>query len=97
MRIEASEQVVDFVVEHGGKLYVWADDAEFGHASPHPPDSSIEWAEHPADGFTLFQDTSIGEPDWWKLEFHHLPHRHVTAIWDGGLYGSADVEEASGP
>ena len=90
MRVEASEQATEFIVEHGGRLYVWADDAGFGHASPEPPDGPIQWSEHPAEGFTLFQDTSIGEPDWWKLEFHHLPHRHVTAIWDGGVYGASE-------
>ena len=88
MKIKASEKAIEFIVEHGGKLYIWADESEFGHASPRPPDAQIDWIEYPEEGFTLFQDSSIGETDWWEIEYHHLPYRHLTAIWDGGRFGA---------
>lgn len=87
MRVEASERAVEFINENGGNLYVWADEDGFDHAKTTPPDG-IEFIELPAEGFHFFQDPSIGEPDWWKVEFHHLPHAHVIATWDGGSYGA---------
>jgi hypothetical protein len=44
-----------------------------------------------ADGFTFHQDATIGSPDWWQIEFHHLPRRHVTATWDGGHFGPPGI------
>jgi hypothetical protein len=61
--------------------------AGFDHAGPEPPDLQTRFDRYPADGFTFYQDTTIGSPDWWKIEFHHLPHEHVTATWDGGQFG----------
>ena len=65
---------------------VFADDDGFDHAKTEQPDG-IEFVELEADGFRFFQDPRIGEPDWWRVEFHHLPRPHVTATWDGGSYG----------
>ena len=89
MRIDATDDARRFIEEHGGKVYVWAGSDEISHASPNPPDEQIEFEEVDADGFTFFQDTTIGDPEWWMLEFHHLPHAHVTATWDGGIYSSS--------
>ena len=86
LRIEASDHAREFIAEHGGSLYVWADEDGFDHAKTEAPDG-IEFVEHEADGFHFFQDPRIGEPDWWRVEFHHLPRPHVTATWDGGSYG----------
>ena len=86
MKIEASERAKEFIVEHGGNIYVWSDDVGFDHASTKRPDE-IDFTAFEADGFTFHQDTTIDEPDWWKVEFHHFPHEHVTATWDGGHYG----------
>jgi hypothetical protein len=91
VEIKATEHALEFIAEHGGKLYVWSDEHDFGHAKPTPPDDPIDWVEYPEDGFTLYQDASIGEPDWWRIEFHHLPFAHVTALWDGGLFGLQPV------
>jgi hypothetical protein len=96
MRVEATERAREFIAEHGGKLYVWSDAHEFGHAKPTPPDEPIDWVEYPAEGFTLYQDASIGEPDWWRIEFHHLPSAHVTALWDGGRFGAPDYSAETG-
>jgi hypothetical protein len=84
MEIEATDRAKEFIAEQGGNVYVWSDDDGFDHASTEPPDAKIEFETVEADGFTFHQDTTIEEPDWWKLEFHHLPRAHVTATWDGG-------------
>jgi hypothetical protein len=91
MRVKASDSALEFIAEHGGKLYVWTDDVGFGHASPMPPAEQIDWVEYDEGGFTLYEDRSIVEPGWWRVEFHHLPHKHVTAIFDGGRMGGQDL------
>ena len=87
MKIEASRQAREFIVENGGNVYVWSDDSGFDHASTERPQLPIEFLPIEADGFTFHQDTRIGSPDWWRVEFHHLPHKHVTATWDDGVFG----------
>jgi hypothetical protein len=84
MKIETSDRAKEFIVEHGGNVYVWSDDAGFDHTSTERPGAEIEFASTDAEGFTFHQDTTIDEPEFWKLEFHHLPRAHVTATWDGG-------------
>jgi len=89
VKIEATDDARAFIEEHGGKVYVWAGSDEISHAAPNPPDEPVEFEHVHADGFDFFQDVTIGEPDFWKLEFHHLPHAHITATWDGGIYSSS--------
>jgi hypothetical protein len=87
VKIEASERAKEFIAEHGGNVYVWSDDSGFDHASTERPDAEIDFTAIEADGFTFHQDATITAPDWWKVEFHHLPREHVTATWDGGHFG----------
>jgi hypothetical protein len=91
VRIEASDKALEFIAEHGGKLYIWADESEIGHASVTAPDDPIDWVKYADEGLTLYQDSSVGSPDWWRIEFHHLPRPHVTAIWDGGRFGALEI------
>ena len=91
MKIEASERAKEFIAENGGNVYVWSDDSSFDHASTERPASEIEFVSTQADGFAFHQDTTIDSPDWWKIEFHHLPHEHVTATWDGGQFGAPGI------
>jgi hypothetical protein len=91
MKIEASDGAKEFIAEHGGNVYVWSDDTGFDHASTEPPTSGIEFVTVEADGFTFHQDATIGSPDWWQIEFHHLPRKHVTATWDGGHFGAPGI------
>ena len=91
MKIEVSTKAKEFIANTGGNVYVWSDDAGLDHASTERPKSEIEFVPIEADGFTFHQDTRIGSPDWWKIEFHHLPHEHVTATWDGGQFGAPGI------
>ena len=38
----ASEHALAFIAEHGGKLYVWTDEHDFGHAKSAPPKQPVE-------------------------------------------------------
>jgi hypothetical protein len=87
MKIEATARAKEFIVEHGGNVYVWSDETGFDHAATEPPDAPIAFVPVEAEGFTLHQATDIASPDWWRIEFHHLPREHVTATWDGGEFG----------
>jgi hypothetical protein len=89
MKVEATDAARDFIESHGGEVYVWAGADDISHASTTRPDEPVQFEKIDAGGFTLFQDVTIGEPDWWKLEFHHLPHEHITATWDSGIYSSS--------
>jgi hypothetical protein len=91
VKIEATARAKEFIVERGGNIYVWSDDTGFDHASTERPDAQIEFVPIEADGFTFNQDAGIVAPDWWRIEFHHLPHEHVTATWDDGVYGPPGV------
>ncbi|MFZ1880978.1 MAG: hypothetical protein WAU41_12505 [Gaiellaceae bacterium] len=84
MKIDATDRAKEFIAENGGNVYVWSDESGFDHAATEPPETPIEFVSTPADGFTFHQDATIESPDWWKIEFHHLPQPHVTATWDGG-------------
>src|SRR4051794_32817995 len=87
MRIEASDRAKEFIAEHGRNIYIWSDEAGFDHTTTQPPNAETEFVPFEADGFTLHQEAGIVSPDYWEIEFHHLPHQHVTATWDGGTYG----------
>jgi hypothetical protein len=91
MKIEASDRAKVFIVERGGNLYVWSDEDGFDHASTEQPDAQIDFVPVEANGFTFHQDAGIVSPDWWTIEFHHLPREHVTATWDGGTFGPPGV------
>ena len=52
MKIETSDRAKEFIVEHGGNVYVWSDDAGFDHTSTKRPNGDIEFASTDADGFT---------------------------------------------
>ena len=91
MEIEATDRAREFIAEKGGSVYVWSDDSGFDHASTERPDLAIEFLPIEADGFTFYQDTRIVSPDWWRIEFHHLPHQHITATWDDGVFGPPGV------
>jgi hypothetical protein len=88
--VEAEPEAVAFVVEHGRRLYVWADGSGLKHVRTTPPDdSATSFEEVSAKGFRLFVATDIQKPKTWNVVFHHLPHRHVDVLWDGDQPGHA--------
>ena len=96
-KIVADDDARDFVVEHGGNVYVWVDDASLKHVHLEPPDHPVEFETFPGDGFTFHQDTGIQEPpDEWKVVLRHLPTKHVDALWGGwepGISDPLDVDD----
>lgn len=94
-KIVADDDVREFIVEHGGNVYVWADDAGLKHVHLEPPRHEVAFESLEGDGFVLHQDLGIAEPPGeWKLVLRHLPTKHVDALWDGWEPGVSDPLDA---
>jgi hypothetical protein len=62
---------------------VWIDGAGMKHVHPHPPHHAVSWSELHAGKVGLFVDASIQPPPKWVIILHHLPYRHIDALWNG--------------
>ena len=91
MRVEASSEAIEFVQEHGGKLYVWAKRARCCHG----PLTFLETSSRPgerkfrrvdADGIELYLDARLGEPEELVIEAKGRRRKHVHAYWNGCAY-----------
>jgi hypothetical protein len=90
MAVVADPEAVSFIVEHGGRLYVYADKAGLKHVKTEPPqDSSISFQQIEADGFLMYVEDDITHPKTWNVKFHHAPYHHVDVLWDGQQPGPA--------
>jgi hypothetical protein len=90
--VVADPEAVLFIVEHGGRLYVYADKAGMKHVKTEPPhDPSIRFEQIEADGFLMYVEDDLNPPGVWNVKFHHLPYHHVDVLWDGRQPGRADV------
>jgi hypothetical protein len=77
---------VDLIREKGGTVYLGADGAGMEHIHfrpPHGRDDVGGWTELEADGVRVFVDPGIEPPDRWVIILHHLPYRHLQALWNG--------------
>jgi len=91
--IVADPQAVSFIADNGGRLYVYADASDLKHVKTAPPaDAAIRFKQIEADGFTLYVEDDMVEPQTWTVVFHHLPWPHVDVLWEGrqpGLSGNS--------
>jgi hypothetical protein len=91
MRVEASSEAIEFVQEHGGKLYVWAKRARCCHGPLTFLETSSEPGERKfrrvdADGIELYMDARLGEPEELVIEAKGRRRKHVHAYWNGCAY-----------
>ena len=85
--MEIHPDAAEVIREKGGNVYVWADSAGVKHVHPHPPHHEVEWMTLHADGIDFYVDKSIDPPPKWVVVLHHLPYRHVDALWNGEVPG----------
>ena len=79
LKIVADPDVREYVLEHGGNVYVWANDAGLKHVALEPPDEPMEFETIAGDGITLHQALSIMAPTTeWKLVIRHFPLKQRT-------------------
>jgi len=82
-RLEAAPDARNFILEHGGALYVWIDAAGMKHVRPRPPSAAVEFRAIRSRDIVLYEDTSIASPARWKLIMRRLPTRHIDALYNG--------------
>jgi hypothetical protein len=90
MRLVAPDSAVDFVQDHGGRLYIWMKRnrccgggfSTLGAATEAP--SKIEFRRADEDaGFELYVPAALGRlPDELHVEVRRFPRR-VEAYWNG--------------
>jgi hypothetical protein len=88
----ADPEAVQFIAEHGGRVYVYADRGGMKRVKTMAPDdTSLQFEQIDGDGFQLFVESGLVQPETWWVEYRHFPHRHVDVLWDGHQPGGAVV------
>lgn len=77
----------ELIREKGGAVYVSVDGAGMEHVHFQPPHGRDDttWNELDAEGIRVFVDPGIEPPDKWLVILHHIPYRHVQALWNGEM------------
>ncbi len=93
MRVEATDEAVEFIKGRGGRLWVWPrHPVRPGlvtlDTATEPPggDLRFERVSHDA-GFNLFLDArGWGEPEFLDIDLRGWRRRRVAAFWNGLAY-----------
>lgn len=92
MAVEAEPEVIRFIAEHGGRVWVYADRAGLKHVKTMQPDDlSIQFEQIDGYGFQLFVETDLVRPETWNVVLRHFPYKHVDVLWDGHQPGSSVI------
>lgn len=84
MAVVADPEAVEFIAEHGGRVWVYAVGEGLKHVTTDAPDDqSIRFEQLTGEGFQLFVETDLVKPETWNVVLRHLPHRHLDVLWDG--------------
>jgi hypothetical protein len=88
--VVADPDAVRFIAENGGRVWVYADRAGLKHVrTMAPEEASLQFEEVEGDGFLLFVESDLVQPETWWVELRHFPHRHIDVLWDGHQPGSS--------
>ena len=93
MKVGASREALDFIREHGGRLYVWADrraccgGTRFIRSSTEPPGKPEGFALFDLDGVELYLKAAAGRlPDELGVDVRGRRRPRVQASWNGCAY-----------
>ncbi len=94
MKVVTTPEAVDFVHQHGGSVFVWADVTRccagpltFLQASTEPPGDEHRFLRLPGDEFDLFVDLGgRAGPEEIHLEVGGWRRKRVRAYWNGCAY-----------
>ena len=95
MAVEADPDAVVFIVEHGGRVYVWADAGGLKHVSTEAPNREVRFDRLTASGFHLYVATDMTRPKTWNVKLRHIPWRHVDVLWDGDQPGRSSIYDGA--
>jgi hypothetical protein len=90
MRVVARQDAVEFIREHGGRLYVWADlmrctgpNCTFFTSSIDPPEEAHEFRRFGGGGFELFfSDEGLEAPAELRLQLAGRRKRRIS-VYEG--------------
>jgi hypothetical protein len=91
MDVKASTEALSYVLERGGRLYLWAKDV--GEAwvtdeeSTHMP-SAVDFVLISNDVIEIYLERGIEPPAELRLKLHHRPLRGLKIYWDGLEWGA---------
>jgi len=93
VKVEASGKALDYIREHGGRLYVWADrraccgGTRFIRSSTEAPRKPEGFALFHLDGVELYLKAAAGRlPDELDVDLRGRRHPRVEAYWNGCAY-----------
>ena len=93
MKVEASGEALEYIREHGGRLYVWADPrgccggTRFIRSSTEPPGKAEGFAMIQVGGVELYLKAPAERlPDTLDIDVKGRRHPRVGAYWDGCAY-----------
>ncbi len=99
MRVIATGEAVEFVRDHGGRVFVWpvVMDVPSGgavvftlEASTESPGAAHEFVRFGGEGFDVLIDaTGHGVPDELHLAIKGWRRRQIRAYWNGNSFGRA--------
>jgi hypothetical protein len=96
--VVADPDAAQFIAEHGGRVWVYADGAGMKHVKTHVPhDLSLQFEQIDGDGFQLLVESDLMQPETWNVVLHHFPHRHVDVLWDGHQPGPTSFAPGGSP
>jgi hypothetical protein len=91
MRVVVSQEVVAFVRERGGRLFMWPQTRRCRGfctrlESSTEPREDKEFHRIPVEGFELYLPVRMREPDELEINLRHFPRRHVQGYWNGCVW-----------
>jgi hypothetical protein len=91
--VVADPEAVQFIAEHGGRVYVYADKAGLKHVKTEAPDdTSLRFEQISGEGFQLFVESDLAQPETWTVKLRRFPHRHIDVLWDGHQPGPSGTK-----
>jgi hypothetical protein len=91
---------MEFILEHGGRLYLWEKDVSAELAVDRmgtSPPNDIDFEEVPCEAFSLPLDTRLDRPDEILISLRRFPRHHLHVEWDGQAWGWRGVSVGSPP
>ncbi|MEO8422518.1 MAG: hypothetical protein ABI595_01245 [Actinomycetota bacterium] len=98
MRVVATPEVVEFIRESGGQIFVWTVTMEYGYArgtvfvleaSVDSPGAEREFLRFGGEGIEVLYDPGErGTPDALHLALRGRVRKRVVALWNGHSFAS---------
>ena len=83
VQVHVRPDAAEFIGEHGGQVYIWADTSGLSHVRTDPPHDERNWARYEVERVCVNLDSdSVGEVRTWTILLHHLPFKRLDFVTD---------------